>query len=210
MKLRSPNSKLALSGSPRRWTAAIVGGLLLSGPVAFSEATAEPTADAAASIAENVATTDAPLAEGLLDATREPIDRAVRLVADAPTLVTDGGLEALQQPTGSVSAGFDAHLETAVAESPLGEGVGIAGKVVDRFAPPVASGAGAAAFDAKTDGRGALSVNTLRPCDTPGAACRNFGGPQAVTVPVNPPITPGIRGGGLTPPVAPGARVGAE
>lgn len=93
----------------------------------------------------------------------------------------------------AVTTNFDHLMNETIAHAPEAPGVGVAGKVVERFAPPVASGAGAAAFDARTDGRGALSVNALRPCDTPGAACRNFGGLQSATVPINPPIIAGDR-----------------
>lgn len=105
-------------------------------------------------------------------------------------------LEVQVAPEGSLLEGFDGKLAQVTAAAEEGPGVGAAGKVVERFAPPVASGAGASAFAAGTDGRGALSVNALRPCDDPGAACRNLGGPRSATVPINPPI---IAGGRPTP-----------
>lgn len=66
--------------------------------------------------------------------------------------------------------------------------VGIAGKVVDRFTPPVA-----APIDPGSPGQ-PLAQTTgpiLRPCDTPGSGCRN---PQPISPQVGvPPIVPGTR-----------------
>lgn len=67
-------------------------------------------------------------------------------------------------------------------------GGGLAGKVVDRFAPPVAS-------PMSTRSPGPPLAQTvgplLRPCDTPGSGCRNPSpsSPQVVV----PPILPGTR-----------------
>ena len=101
-----------------------------------------------------------------------------------------------ERPRGSLAADFDRELTGVTANGAEGPGVGAAGRVVERFAPPVAAGSGPSAFAAGTDGQGSLGVSALRPCDTPGAACRNFGGPRAVTVPPNNPI---IAGGRPTP-----------
>lgn len=111
------------------------------------------------------------------------------------------GLEAgrAAQLRRSLAADFDRRLVGVTENAAEGPGVGAAGRVVERFAPPVAAGSGSSAFAAGTNGQGSLGVSALRPCDTPGAACRNFGGPRAVTVPPNNPI---IAGGRPTPPGA--------
>lgn len=65
---------------------------------------------------------------------------------------------------------------------------GIAGKVVQRFTPPVA-----APIDPGSPGQPLAQTTgaVLRPCDTPGSGCRN---PQANTPQVVvPPIVPGTR-----------------
>ena len=79
-------------------------------------------------------------------------------------------------------------------------GAGPAGRVVERFAPPVAAPIEPSTMPRPfTSARGAL----LRPCDTPGSGCRN---PSASTTPAGvPPIGPGTR-----PPIAsPGTRPGS-
>jgi len=89
----------------------------------------------------------------------------------------------------TVSAGpaFD---RAFAARGPASEApVGPAGKVVDRFAPPVAAPI-AAAQEAQPF---ALSKGQLiRPCDTPGSGCRNATQVQQPPV-VVPPIIPGTR-----------------
>ena len=76
-----------------------------------------------------------------------------------------------------------------VATSPSQEGeVGVAGPVVDRFAPPVA-----APIAPGSPGQPLAQAlgPVLRPCDTPGSGCRNPqpSSPQVVV----PPIVPGTR-----------------
>lgn len=73
--------------------------------------------------------------------------------------------------------------------SPSQEGeVGVAGPVVDRFAPPVA-----APIAPGSPGQPLAQTlgPVLRPCDTPGSGCRNPqpNSPQVVV----PPIVPGTR-----------------
>jgi len=75
------------------------------------------------------------------------------------------------------------------ATGPAAEvGGGLAGKVVDRFAPPVA-----APLDTRSPGQPLAQTTgpVLRPCDTPGSGCRNPSpiAPQVVV----PPIVPGTR-----------------
>lgn len=67
-------------------------------------------------------------------------------------------------------------------------GGGLAGKVVDRFAPPVA-----APIDTRSPGQPLAQATgpLLRPCDTPGSGCRNPS-PNTTQV-VVPPILPGTR-----------------
>lgn len=91
---------------------------------------------------------------------------------------------------------LDAVAEPSAADSAAGAGgaarlegeVGAAGRVVDRFTPPVAAPIAAANLGApRALERGAL----VRPCDSPGSGCRNPAPstPQIVT----PPIVPGTR-----------------
>jgi hypothetical protein len=73
--------------------------------------------------------------------------------------------------------------------SPSREGdVGVAGPVVDRFAPPVA-----APIAPGSPGQPIAQAlgPVMRPCDTPGSGCRNPqpSSPQVVV----PPIVPGTR-----------------
>lgn len=76
-------------------------------------------------------------------------------------------------------------------------GAGPAGRVVERFAPPVA-----APIDPSTMTRPFSSARgpLLRPCDTPGSGCRN---PSPSTPQVGvPPIGPGTRPP-IVPPITP-------
>ncbi len=111
---------------------------------------------------------------------------AVQLMATGALAENPTGAPA-DGPT-SVPAGpaFDrAFSPTAASEV---AGGALAGKVVDRFAPPVA-----APIETRSPGQ-PLAQTTgplLRPCDTPGSGCRN---PSPVTTQVVvPPIVPGTR-----------------
>ncbi len=78
-------------------------------------------------------------------------------------------------------------------------GAGPAGRVVERFAPPVA-----APLDSSTIARpySAARGPLLRPCDTPGSGCRN---PSASTPQAGvPPIGPGTRPPIVSPGTPPG------
>lgn len=105
--------------------------------------------------------------------------------------------------TGMLALGLAGGVPTARAEEPAGpafdrtfsavgaaaEGeVGVAGRVVTRFAPPVASPVAPSSATIPL----ALSRGTLlRPCDVPGSGCRNV---QTASTPVGvPPIGPGTR-----------------
>jgi len=111
--------------------------------------------------------------------------------------------------TGMLALNFVGGAATARAEEPAGPAfdrtfsavgaagqgeVGVAGRVVTRFAPPVA----APVDPSSTTIPLALSRSTLlRPCDVPGSGCRNV---QTASTPVGvPPIGPGTR-----PPTPPG------
>ena len=74
-----------------------------------------------------------------------------------------------------------------------GDGFDAAGKVVDRFAPPVAAvGSGALALNGAQRSIGSSGAGVRAPCDSPGAGCRNvLGGAAPPTPPVNPPLRPG-------------------
>ena len=94
-----------------------------------------------------------------------------------------GAAAAEQPPAG---AAFDRIFSPA---TPSREGgVGIAGPVVDRFAPPVA-----APIAPGSPGQPFAQAlgPVLRPCDSPGSGCRNPqpSSPQVVV----PPIVPGTR-----------------
>jgi hypothetical protein len=81
---------------------------------------------------------------------------------------------------------FDREFSARATE--LEAPVGPAGKVVLRFAPPVA-----APIDAAPSGQplGLSRSALIRPCDSPGSGCRN---PQPVTPQVSvPPVVPGTR-----------------
>lgn len=112
---------------------------------------------------------------------------------------------------GAFLLGLIGGISTARAEEPAGPafdrtfstvaptaegGVGVAGRVVTRFAPPVAAPVDPASTTIPVSlTRGPL----LRPCDTPGSGCRN---PQVASTPVGvPPIGPGTRP--PTPPTPP-------
>lgn len=94
-----------------------------------------------------------------------------------------GAASAEEPAAGSV---FDRMFSTT---SPSREGaLGVAGPVVDRFAPPVA-----APIAPSSPGQPLAQAlgPVLRPCDTPGSGCRNPqpNSPQVVV----PPIVPGTR-----------------
>ena len=65
---------------------------------------------------------------------------------------------------------------------------GAAGKVVDRFAPPVAAvPTGGLAMNGAQRSVGSSIGGVRQPCDSPGAGCRNtFGGARPPTPPANP------------------------
>lgn len=90
----------------------------------------------------------------------------------------------------SAQAAPGAAFDRAFAPNGLGADptIGAAGKVVNRFAPPVAApvAAGTSGFPQLAE-RGSI----LRPCDSPGSGCRN---PQSSTPAASvPPIGPGTR-----------------
>ena len=134
---------------------------------------------------------------------------AVQLIAMAALAEDKPGAAAGTTP--AVSGGPAANAAT-VSAGPLFDrafavngpgreaGAGPAGRVVERFAPPVAAPIDPSTMTRPfTSARGAL----LRPCDTPGSGCRN---PSASTPPAGvPPIGPGTR-----PPItSPGTRPGS-
>ncbi len=90
---------------------------------------------------------------------------------------------------GSPAAAAPAFDRVFSATSPgRPDAVGVAGKVVDRFTPPVA-----APIDSTSPGQPLAQTTgpVLRPCDTPGSGCRN---PQPISSQVGvPPIVPGTR-----------------
>ena len=120
---------------------------------------------------------------------------------NADTTVTTpvvSGAPATNAAPGSAGSIFDRAF--AVNGPGREAGAGPAGRVVERFAPPVAAPMDPSTMTRPfTSARGAL----LRPCDTPGSGCRN---PSASTPPAGvPPIGPGTR-----PPItSPGTRPGS-
>ena len=121
--------------------------------------------------------------------------RRLLVLAGAFLLGPIGGISTAraEEPAGSA---FD---RTFSAVGPTADGrVGVAGRVVTRFAPPVA----APVAPASTTIPLSLSLSRsplLRPCDPPGSGGRN---PQAASTPVGvPPIGPGTRP--PTPPTPP-------
>jgi hypothetical protein len=101
---------------------------------------------------------------------------------------------------GATTGGFDRAMASAAKSN---AGVGAAGKVVARFAPPVAA---PLQTQTRIPYASTLDVGALiKPCDTPGSSCRNLsvtGTPPPPPSPMvpNPPIIPG-----RLPPVPPGA-----
>jgi hypothetical protein len=87
------------------------------------------------------------------------------------------------------------------------DGIGPAGRLVDRFPPPVAAAADSGLRVASSLNDGPL----IYPCDSPGSGCRNVavgGGPRPPGG-VNPPIIPGGRPPSPirnNPPIVPGVR----
>ncbi|MFO0689874.1 MAG: hypothetical protein U0900_14350 [Myxococcota bacterium] len=115
----------------------------------------------------------------------ETTTRRILVLLGTLTLGLMGALPSAraEEPTG---AAFDRTFSTV---APTAEGgVGVAGRVVTRFAPPVA----APVDPASTTIPVALTRGPLlRPCDTPGSGCSN---PQVASTPVGvPPIGPGTR-----------------
>jgi hypothetical protein len=106
-----------------------------------------------------------------------------------------GSAGAAKQEAPSVAAGpppdaagpLAAAATGALAGAVLGEagGVGTAGRVVDRFAPPVAA---PARTSVSSVARPLGSDVLIRPCDRPGSGCRNV---TSGAGSVNPPLVPG-------------------
>lgn len=117
--------------------------------------------------------------------------------AAGKTPAVSGGPAANAAPTVSAGPAFDRAF--AVSGPGHEAGAGPAGRVVERFAPPVA-----APIDPSTTARpySTSRGSLLRPCDTPGSGCRN---PSPSTPQVGvPPIGPGTR----PPTSAPGSSPG--
>jgi hypothetical protein len=101
-------------------------------------------------------------------------------------------------PAVPVAAGAANAFDQAYA-GVSGDGFDAAGKVVDRFAPPVAAvGSGALALNGAQRRIGSSGAGVRAPCDSPGAGCRNVPGgaapptpPTPPTPPMNPPLRPG-------------------
>lgn len=118
-------------------------------------------------------------------------------VSTAPPVpaVAVADTSAADAAAGAASAFDDAYASLS------GDGIDAAGKVVDRFAPPVAAvPTGGLAMNGAQRSVGSSIGGVRQPCDSPGAGCRNtFGGARPPTPPANPPIIPGQRpprGGG--------------
>jgi len=104
----------------------------------------------------------------------------------------------------SAAAVFDDVLAASSLGSPGDAlGVGPAGPVSRRFAPPVASG-GPMALGIQAAQQFGIDSSLLRPCDTPGSGCQNL---VSAAVGPNPPIRPGVRPvPPPNPPIQPGTR----
>ena len=119
----------------------------------------------------------------------------VPAVAVADTSAADAAAAAAAAAAGAASAFDDAYASLS------GEGIDAAGKVVDRFAPPVAAvPTGGLAMNGAQRSVGSSIGGVRQPCDSPGAGCRNtLGGARPPTPPANLLIVPGQRpprGGG--------------
>lgn len=112
--------------------------------------------------------------------------------AAGKTPAVSGAPAATGAPTVSAGPAFDRAF--AVSGPGHEAGAGPAGRVVERFAPPVAAPIDSStAYRPYSTSRGSL----LRPCDTPGSGCRN---PSPSTPQVEvPPIGPGTRPPSTTP-----------
>ncbi len=105
------------------------------------------------------------------------------------------GLGSAAGTAGAAIAGAGVSATGAFDEAfGAGEGLAVdavdaAGKVVERFAPPVAAvGGSALSVAAAAQPFGVSSGNVRRPCDSPGAGCQSLRGGLT-----NPPFTPGVR-----------------
>lgn len=112
--------------------------------------------------------------------------------ASAPTAAASElpSVSAAPPPSPTAAAVFDDALAAGSLGSAGDElGIGPAGPVSRRFAPPVASG-GPMALGIQAAQNFAIDSSLLRPCDTPGSGCQNL--VSAAGRP-NPPIRPGVR-----------------
>ena len=107
-----------------------------------------------------------------------PVDPSI---SDVMEVAAVPGLNA-----GAATASFDRAMSASAQSN---AGVGAAGKVVNRFAPPVASPPPRVDINVAS----ALDVGVLiQPCDTPGSGCRVISAPPGVPPSQgNPPIIPG-------------------
>jgi hypothetical protein len=134
------------------------------------------------------------LATSAVEAPIGKVEFAAPVAADLPAVGAAGpGISDVMEMAASTgvaaaltTAGFDRAM---VASAQSNNGVSAAGKVVARFAPPVASPPQASLQVAST-----LNVgNLIKPCDRPGSGCNNLAA-TSVSPPStggNPPIIPG-------------------
>ena len=112
----------------------------------------------------------------------------------AVVVANTSGVDAAAARSAAAAAATNAFDDAYASLS--GDGVDAAGKVVDRFAPPVAAVAsGGLAFNGAQRSIGSSIGGVRQPCDSPGAGCRNTVTPASPSAPANPPIVGGTRPG---------------
>ncbi len=184
------------AGAVAAGTAVVAGATaaaVTSGGSGGGSGSASANANANASPNVSSAATPPPVSAGVPST-------AVSALGGVPILAAAAG-------AGTAAAAASGAFDNAVASARnQNGGVGPAGRIVDRFPPPVAASSNSGMRVASNLNRGPL----ILPCDSPGSGCRNVrGGGSSPPGNLNPPIIPGGRPPGPTrnnPPIVPGAR----
>ena len=186
------NVAVAGTGSAAMPTAGSTAGTAGATNVAGAGVGAGTAAATAAAGSGTGSGSGAAAATSVAASTAPPVSAGPPAVPVASTTVASTTVGGAATAAAAAAAGATNAFDQAYAGL-SGDGIDAAGKVVDRFAPPVAAvGSGALALNGAQRSLGSGVAGVRAPCDSPGAGCRNvLGGTAPPMPPANPPIRPG-------------------